>query len=240
MEVNSLNLLNLLFIAIIIITALEGIYRGFLHSSINLGTFFLSILTSYVFYPVVSAAVKASSTMFDFFLYNTEGAEKIANFQDANILVNNIAPDKLHSVISTANLTEPFTTLIKQNVENGAFASSGLKTLGDYFNMTIVCAVLNILSFIAVFIIARIIFTFVLGAVNYTVQFPQLKRYDRTIGAFFGASRGILFCFIIVTIVPIIFLIVPVDKITQYFQNSSIGMFFYQNNFFMHLIRGVI
>jgi len=151
-----------------------------------------------------------------------------------------MSADKLHSIISTSSLTEPFTTLIRQNVEAKAFAASNLTTIGQYFNMTLVCAVLNILSFLAVFILARIIFSFVLGSVNYTVQFPELKRYDRTIGALFGASRGMLVCFLIVTIVPVIFLVIPVDQITQYFQNSSIGMFFYQNNFFLHLIRGII
>ena len=238
-----MNLVSLFFIAVIIIAGLEGIYKGFLHSSLSLGTFFLSILTSYIFYPVVSAAVKANSTLFNFFYYYTEGAEKIANFEDANLLISNLSSDKLNSVISTSSLTEPFTTLIRQNVQNSAFASSNLKTLetlGYYYNMTIVCAVINILSFLVVFLIARIIFAFVLGAGNYTVQFPELKRNDRAIGAFFGVSRGVMFCFIVVTIMPIIFLVVPINQITQYFQSSSLGMFFYQNNFLLHLIRGVI
>jgi uncharacterized membrane protein required for colicin V production len=235
-----LNLVSLFFIAVILIAFLEGIYRGFMHSSLNLGTFFLSIITSYLFYPVVSGAVQANSSIFNMFLSYTEGAEKIAHFEDANLLVSSLSPDKLHSVISSSSVSEPFATLIKQNVENHAFAHSGLQTLGDYFNMTIVCAVVNIMSFLLVFIIARIIFSFVLGAINYTVQFPELKRYDRSIGAFFGASRGLFTCFVIVMIIPVIFLIVPVDQITKYFNGSSIGMFFNQNNFFLHLIRGVI
>lgn len=235
-----MNLVNLFFIAIILIGFLEGIYRGFLHSALNLGTFFLSIVTSYIFYPVVSGAVQANSSIFNMFLSYTEGAEKIANFEDASLLVKGISPDKLHSVISSSSISEPFATLIKQNVENNAFAHSGLQTLGQYYNMTIVCAVINILAFLAVFIIARIVFTFALGAVNYTVQFPQLKRYDKTLGAFFGVSRGVLMCFVVAMIVPIVFLIVPVSQITGYLQGSSLGTFFNQNNFMLHLIRGVI
>lgn len=235
-----MNLVSLLFIAVIIIAALEGIYRGFLHSVLNLGAFFLSVLASYVSYPVMSAAVRANASMFNFFLYYTEGAEKIANYEDASLLINGLSPDKLHNVLSTSSLTEPFTTLIRQNVESGAFSASGLKTLGEYFNMTIVCAVINILSFIALFLLARVIFTFVLGALNYTVRFPQLKTYDRSIGAVFGAVRGFLFCFIIVMVIPIIYLVIPIDSITRYVQDSSVATFFYNNNFFLHLIRGVI
>lgn len=234
-----MNLVDLLFIILIAMAVFEGVYRGFLHSSLSLGAFFLSAITSYIFYPAVSAAVKASPSMFYFLLYYTEGAEKIKNFEDASLLISSLSPEKLNSIIGTSSATEPFLTLVRQNVETGAFSSQGLTTIGEYFNMTIVCAVLNILSFLLVFVIARILFAFVLGAINYTVQFPELKRYDRTIGGLFGATRGIMLCFLIVTAVPVMFLVVPVERINEYFQGSALGMFFYDNNFFLDLIRGI-
>jgi uncharacterized membrane protein required for colicin V production len=234
-----MNLVNLAFILLIIIAVLEGFYKGFLHSSLSLGAFFLSTLTSYIFYPAVSAAVKSSPSLFQFLLYYTEGAEKIKNFEDVSLAVSSLSPEKLDSIVATSSAAEPFQSLIRQNVESHAFASQGLTTIGEYFNMTIVCAVLNILSFLLVFLIARILFSFILGAMNYTMEFPELKRYDRTIGGLFGASRGLLMCFLIVMLVPIIFLVIPVDKITEYYQSSSLGMFFYQNNFFLQLIRGI-
>ncbi|MGI5849945.1 MAG: CvpA family protein [Christensenellales bacterium] len=235
-----MNWINIFFIILIFVAVLEGIYRGFLHSALNMGAFFLSIITSYLLYPVVSVAVKANNTMFNFLVYYTEGAEKIKSFEDTSLLVNNLSSAKLDSIISSSSLTAPFTTLIRQNVETKAFALNGLTTIGEYFNMTIVFTVLNILSFLVVFFLARIVYTFVLGALNYTVQFPELKQYDRTTGALFGVSRGVLVCFLIVMIVPIMFLVVPVDKMVEYFSNSTIGMFFYQNNFFLHLIRGTV
>ena len=239
-----MNLINAFFILIIVIVVFEGIYRGFLFTASDLGGFFLAIITSYLLYPVVSSAVKASDSLFKFLLYYTEGAEKIYNFEDTSLLVSEITPQKLDAVISSSvthsSLTEPFSTLIRQNVLSQAFAPDGLQKLGDYYNMTIVCAVLNILSFAAVFILARIVYTFVLGAINYSVQFPELKQYDRATGVLFGVTKGMLLCFLIVTIVPVIFLVVPVDRIVEYFNDSSIGMFFYQNNFFIHLIRGTI
>lgn len=235
-----MNLVNLLLIALIMIAVFEGIYRGFLHSALSLGALFLSTITSYLFYPVVSAAVKASPTLFDFLTYYTEGAEKIVHFEDASLLINNISADKLNNIVSTSSVADPFKTLILQNVHTHAFASQGLSTIGEYFNMTIVCAVLNILSFLLVFLLARILFSFALGAINYTVRFPQLKRYDKSIGALFGASRGMYICFLVAMAVPVMFLVLPVDKITEYFQGSSLGMFFYNNNFLLHLIRGIV
>jgi uncharacterized membrane protein required for colicin V production len=225
---------------IILVMVLEGIHRGFLRSAMNLGAFFLSIITSYLFYPVVSAAVKDNESLFSYLIYYTEGAEKISSFESSQLLVNNLSSAQLNDILTHSNISEPFTSLIRQNVEAKAFASSGLSTIGQYYNMTIVSAALNIISFLAVFLIARVIFAFVLGAIDYTVEFPELRQYDRTSGALFGALRGAMFCFLIMMVVPIIMLVLPVDQITEYFRSSDLAIFFSDNNFLLHLIRGAV
>lgn len=235
-----MNLVNAFFIIIIGIAILEGIHKGFLYSAANLGSFFLSLLTSYLLYPVMSVAVKANKSIFEFLLYYTEGAEKIKSFEDTSILISDLSSSQLNEVVSTSSVSEPFATLIKQNVQTQAFLPDELFNIGEYYNMTIVCTVLNILSFLAVFILAKIVYTFILGAVSYTVKLPELKQYDRVTGALFGLSRGVLACFMIVTIIPAIFLVVPIDKVIEYFQDSSFGMFFFENNFLLNLIRGTV
>lgn len=232
-----MNLVSLFLIILICFTTLEGVYRGFLHSVANLGAFFLSIITSFLLSPVISSAVKANDSIFKFLLYYTEGAEKIAAFKDTKILVSSLSPEKLQSIITDSKVTEPFSTLIKQNVDSSAF---GLTTIGEYFNRTIVSAVLNILSFLVMFLIAYIVYTFVLGLINYTIKFPELKQYDRFSGASFGLIRGVFICFLVIIIVPVVFLLLPVDQVSEYFYASKLGMFFYNNNFFLHLIRGVV
>ncbi len=235
-----MNWVGLILIIIIGFAVFEGVYRGFLHSIINLGTFFLSIITSFLLYPVVATAVKANKSTFSFLLYYTEGAEKIATFSDTNLPISGMAPEKLNSIVSASNLSEPYSTLITQNVTSSAFSAEGLTTIGEYYNMTIVCVVLNILSFVAVFLAAYIVYTFILGLANYTLKFPELKQYDRLSGASFGALRGFLLCFLFVTVVPVIFLLLPVNQISDYFASSSFGMFFLENNFFLHLISGTV
>ena len=235
-----MNLVNIMFIILIAVMLLEGIYRGFFHSALNLGAFFLSIVTSFLLYPVVSSAVRGSESLFRFFFYYTEGGELIKSFEDSKLLVDGMSSFTLDRIISDSAVSEPFASLIRQNVQAQAFAADGYRTMGEYYNMTIVCAVLNILSFFAIFIIARIIYQFILGAVEYTVEFPALKQYDRTMGAAFGLTRGMLFCFLIVTAVPVILLLVPVDRVAEYFNASSLGTYFIKHNFFLHLISGTI
>lgn len=235
-----MNFVTVVLMLLILVTALEGIHRGFLRSALNLGAFFLSVMTSYLFYPVVSSAIKSNLSLFEYLTYYTEGAEKIASFESSQLLVSKLSQTQLNDIISTSNISEPFTSLIRQNVQTKAFASSGLTTIGEYYNMTIVSAVINVLAFLAVFLIARLIFAFVLGAIDYTVEFPELRQCDRTSGALFGILRGFMFCFLLMTIIPVVFMVIPVDKITDYFNESSFALFFSENNFFMHFIRGVV
>ena len=235
-----MNLVTVVLIVLILIMALEGVHRGFLRSALNLGAFFLSIISSYLFYPVVSSAIKANESLFNYLTYYTEGAEKIASFESSQLLVNQLSTPQLNDIISQSSISEPFTSLIRQNVEAKAFASSGLTTIGEYYNMTIVSAVVNILAFLAVFLIARLIFAFVLGAIDYTVEFPELRQYDKTTGALFGVLRGFMFCFLIMTAIPVVLLVLPVEKISDYFNASGLALFFSNNNFFLHFIRGVI
>ncbi len=235
-----MNWVNLFFILILAIAVLEGIHRGFLHSALSLGALFLSVITAYLLYPAVAIAFKANDTIFKFLLYYTEGAEKIASFENSRLLVEQLSSSELSTIISTSSVSEPFSTLIRQNVETRAFAADGLQTIGEYFNMTMVCTVLNVMSFVLIYVLARIVYAFVLGAVNYTIRFPELRQYDRTAGAVFGGLRGVFTCFLVVMVVPVVFLFVPVDKITDYFLNSSVAMFFLNNNFFLHMIRGFV
>lgn len=235
-----MNLINFFFILIIVVIVLEGIHRGFLHSALSLGAFFVSLITSYLFYPVMSAAIKSNQTMYDYFIYYTEGAERIASFENTRLLVDTISESQLNEVLSTSNLSEPFLTLIRQNVESKAFAAQGASTLGEYYNLTLVSSVLNLISFIIVFLLARIIFSFVLGAIDYTVQFPELRQYNRTMGAIFGSVRGLLFCFLIASVIPVILLVLPVQQITEIYKSSDIAIFLSENNFFWHFIRAVV
>jgi hypothetical protein len=41
-------------------------------------------------------------------------------------------------------------------------------------------------------------------------------------------------------VVPIIMLVLPVDQITEYFRSSDLAIFFSDNNFLLHLIRGAV
>jgi len=235
-----MNLLDLFVVLIIVIALLEGFYRGFLCSVLSLSASFLSWLSAFIFYPALSHAVQGNVNIFNFLLYYTEGAEKIVDFEHTKLLVSQIEPAQLKTIIADANLPVPFGTLIQQNVVTNAFAHQGITTLGDYFNLTIVNVVVNILCFLMIYVIARLVFSFIINALNYTLKFPVLKQFDGVIGGGFGALRGVFTTFVVFIIVPVILVMQPIPQVTEYVNASFLGSFFYRNNFLLNFIRGVI
>ena len=110
-----------------------------------------------------------------------------------------------------------------------------MTTLGDYFNQTIVCVVINILALLLLFTILRLLFGFVIRGIEYgRGGFPVLSRGDGIIGAGVGLIHGVLLLFVIFMIVPVLLTVLP--KLYDFLSESFFGEFFYKANFLLSII----
>ncbi len=235
-----MNLIDLFVIIVVAISVLHGIYRGFINSVSRIGAFFLSWLSAFIFSPLISRLIESKEELFASLITYVEGAEKLGNVENAKLLVDKISSADLNAIITNANFPQPFPALIKENVLNKAFADKGLATLGEYTNYTVVCTIVNILCFLIVFMIATVIFSFVINALDKTIRFPVLKQFDGLLGGGFGLILGCFSMFVIFLVVPIILVLMDIKYISEYLNNSFLGTFFYKYNFILNFIRGVI
>lgn len=235
-----MNLIDLFIIILIAITVLEGIYKGFINSVSNIGAFFLSWITAFIFSPGISKLVQGSEKIFTSLLTYVDGAEKLGNIDNAKMLIDQVKDTDLNTIINNANFPQPFSSLIKDNIANRAFADKGIHTLGDYVNQTIACTIVNILSFLFIFLIASILFTFIINAMDKTLKFPVLRQFDSLLGAGFGLIHGCFTLFIVFLVVPIILILMDVKIVSEYLNGSFLGSFFYKSNFILNFMRGVI
>lgn len=235
-----MNLIDLFIIILIVITILEGIYKGFIHSVSRIGAFFLSWITAFIFSPGISKLVQGNDTVFTPLLTYVDGSEKLGNIDNAKILIGQIKDTDLNTIINNANFPQPFSSLIKNNIANHAFEDKGIKALGDYVNQTIACTIINILSFLFIFLIASILFGFIINAMDKTLNFPVLRQFDSLLGAGFGLILGCFTLFIIFLVVPIVLILMDVKIVSEYLNGSFLGSFFYKSNFILNFMRGVI
>ena len=235
-----MNLIDIAVIGVLALFILHGIYKGFLPTLLSIGAYILAWLAAIVLLPVGSNSIRGSEKLFNTMLYYTEGSEYVNDVELARKSIDEISTDTLNAVFARADLPYPMAKNIADNIARESFAENGITTLGDYFNQTIVIVFINILVFIAMFAIIRIILAFIINGVDYAWTLPKLRVADRAIAGGIGLIRGILAVFLLFMLLPIV-LIVLQGKfafLTDMVNDSMMAKFFYRTNFLLSMMPG--
>ena len=235
-----MNLIDIAVIGVLALFILHGIYKGFLPTLLSIGAYILAWLAAIVLLPVGSNSIRGSEKLFNTMLYYTEGSEYVNDVELARKSIDEISTDTLNAVFAKADLPYPMAKNIADNIARESFAEHGITTLGDYFNQTIVIVFINILVFIAMFAIIRIILAFIINGVDYAWTLPKLRVADRAIAGGIGLIRGILAVFLLFMLLPIV-LIVLQGKfafLTDMVNDSMMAKFFYRTNFLLSMMPG--
>ncbi len=231
------NLLDIAVIAVLVLFVAAGVYRGFFCTALSLGAYLLSCLLAFLLMPLVSGLVTDNTELYNTMLYYTEGSEFVQDVALSRTSISSLSSEQLGGVISHANLPNPMGERISENIAKETFASQGIDTLGDYFNQTIVNVFINILSFLVVFAILRLLLAFVIHGVDYARGgYPQLQRMDGVIAGAVGLIRGFLALFVVFMLAPIC--VIVLSQAEAFISESVFGGFFYQSNFLLSLIPG--
>ena len=142
--------------------------------------------------------------------------------------------------MNNSSLVSPFGNLVKSNIASQAFASQGLTTVGDYFNYTVAYATLNIITFLILFFVFRIICGVIINATDATHKFPVLRHNDVLAGSLTGLLRGVFACYIVMALAPVALSILNVPVVTDYVLSAPLAGFFYKSNFILLLMRGKV
>lgn len=235
-----MNLIDIAVIGVLALFILHGIYKGFLPTLLSIGAYILAWLAAIVLLTVGSNSIRGSEKLFNTMLYYTEGSEYVNDVELARKSIDEISTDTLNAVFAKADLPYPMAKNIADNIARESFAENGITTLGDYFNQTIVIVFINILVFITMFAIIRIILAFIINRVDYAWTLPKLRVADRAIAGGIGLIRGILAVFLLFMLLPIV-LIVLQGKfafLTDMVNDSMMAKFFYRTNFLLSMMPG--
>ena len=112
-----MNIIDIVILGFILLYALNGMYKGFLPSLLNLGGFFLSWIGAFLFYPLLSGAF-IKSDFFQSFRFYIEGAEKVNNYEIVNTPVASLSSGDIASIMENAKLPSPYHNTILHNLEN--------------------------------------------------------------------------------------------------------------------------
>ncbi|MEG2958037.1 MAG: hypothetical protein RR826_07210, partial [Christensenellaceae bacterium] len=170
-----MNLLNLLILFFIAIYVMQGFHKGFLISLSNTIGMIISWIIGFLFSPLMSQAV-AKGSFYRFALSFTNSGEVLK--ASGNLLVSNLSAPQIDSIVKGAGLPMPVDTLVAENMKNQVFSAQNITTASDYMNTTIANFVINIFSFLVIYLIARVVIALLVNAVNYASPLPVLKKFD--------------------------------------------------------------
>lgn len=233
-----MNIVDIIILGIVALSVLIGLYRGFVASLASMGGGLLSMGLSFWLGPKLVTIIQSNPDWIRTLMSYTDASSRIGDLNLSLSKVSTLGQDGIAQILNRVSLPHPLDTLLKTNLENQVFASSGLTQVGDYVSQTILGAILNVICFVICFIALFVLFHFVLNFLKAVFRFPVLKQMNALAGGVFGLLRGALLCFVAFALLPLIETVVPVDGIADLVAQSSLAPLFNSGNLILAIMNG--
>ena len=231
-----MNIVDIVIIAILGLSVLIGLYRGFISSVASMGGCLLSLGLSFWLSPKLAAWVQSNPEILKTLASYTDAATKIGDQTLASTSVTSLTPNTITDILGKVSLPAPLNTLLQNNLENQVFGSAA--DVGSYVSQTIVGAILNVICFVVCFVVLLIVLHFVLNFLKVVFKFPVLKQLNSIAGGAFGLLRGALLCFVAFALLPLIQTVVPVTGINDLVAQSALAPLFNSGNLILAIMNG--
>lgn len=235
-----MNYIDLFAVLLVVLWILIGYNQGFLKSICNVANIILSLVIALIFYGIMANDITDDPQIIPTVVHFSEASELLGGIETESISIYERPIEELNTLVENTSLPFPLARLLQKNLENQAFASKGIDTLGDYLGQTIGSMTINYISFIIVFAISYTILMILISVADYATDFPVLQSMDAVAGGIGGFIQGLLLLNVIFLGVPLILAFLPFEELMHFVENSSFAKVYYYQNILIRLIRGII
>ncbi len=237
----ALNIIDYAILAVFALSVLVGLYRGAVHTGLNLVALGLSLLIAKLCYPLVTDWIAGHDLWMDYLVYLSEGSSHIptAMMEYARADVVTLTGDQVQSVIQASNFSPPFDGYLAANIAARVYAGS-YSTLFDYINQTVADFSLNTISFVLLFTFTYAVSALLVTLMGKTLSFPLLRALDSAAGGLLGYFRGVVLLMVFSTLVPLVVNMLQIDLISEMVEQSAFLGHFYPDNWFFGWIKAVL
>lgn len=232
-----MNIVDYAIIGVMGISVLFGFYRGFVGSVLNMGGGLVSFALSFVLYPKLAAVIQGNEELVRTLMHYTDASSRLGDLELALTNVVQLGQQGIANVLSKVSLPAPLNTMLQVNLENQVYAGAGVSTVSDYVSQTILQASINIICFLICFVVLYILIAVVFNAIRAVFRLPVLKQLDWLAGGVFGFLRGLLLCLAVFTLVPLVQTIVPIDRVTELVEQSTLAPIFSNGNLILAIMN---
>ena len=218
----DLNIIDWICVAVLGISVLYGMYRGFISGVLSLAALALSILGAFMFSSRLAEWLRGNETLVATLMYYTDAASRIGNLDMSLMTVSQVSQNVLAEILQKANLPAAFREAFLGNFERAA----GGTRVSAVLSQTIVDASISVLSFLICFFVCYLVMLFFIHMIAYVFEFPILRHLDSLIGGLFGFLRGYVLLVILFIIAPLILAAAPIEPVKSVYEASSLRHLF--------------
>lgn len=212
-------------LGIILAFAIIGMMNGFIMSVFRLASYFISIILSIKFYPVVSKFLLKTS------LYTSIKASILHNLlrqtPKADSQVKQAAAD---SIINSLQLPGFMKGTLISHMPSPSKLVDVTKIM-DTISGELAKMVIDIISLILLYILIRIALIFLKFILQGIAKLPLFRQIDKLGGFGLGAVEGLLTIYVLFAVLMLFNASPQFKNIFETIDNSLIARFFYQHNF---------
>ena len=231
-----MNIVDIVILAILGLSVLVGLYRGFISSVASMGGCLLSLGLSFWLSPKLAGAIQNNPDILKTLVSYTDAATKLGDQTLAGSSVTTLTETGITEILNKVSLPAPLSTLLQNNLQNKVFGAAA--DVGTYVSQTIVGAILNVICFIICFLVLMLVLHFIINFLKVVFKFPVLKQLNSIAGGAFGLLRGALLCFVAFALLPLIQTLLPVKDINQLVETSALAPLFNSGNLILAIMNG--
>ncbi|MBQ7849764.1 MAG: CvpA family protein [Clostridia bacterium] len=232
-----MNIVDWVIIGILGVSVLFGLYRGFVSSVLNVGGGLASFFGAFWLYPRMADLIQGNESLrmtLAHYLEPGSGLDRAL----ADTAVATLQSSGIRHVLERTSLPTPLDSILQFNLQGNAFKSLNLTTVSQYVNQTVLQASINIICFVACFLLMYAAVSILFNLIRAVFRFPVLKRLDSVAGGIFGLLRGLLLCLVVFTLVPLVQTMVPLDLIGELLDGSVLAPVFMSGNLITAIMNG--
>jgi len=213
-----MNIISIIIDIVIVLLIAFCTYRGYKKGLIGVAysilAFFVALIIAWVF---VNPAA-------NFVIEHTDFSEKIQSS-----IVKNIAPDG-----DTGEKTE---TKFNFGDYLDKFIQDSKKAGAEAVAETLSVLIIKVVTFIALFILARLVLLLFKSLANLIAKLPIIKQFNKLGGIVFGCLKGLLIVYVVLVVLLVLHPMMKDSKIYTQIDKSFIGSIMYNNNFILYLVK---
>lgn len=183
----EVNVLFIIVVALLVISAMHGYRKGFLRMAISLFTIILVIAIVTVISPYVSNYLIHHTKVYD------QLKEKVVEvFADKNEVYDNTIEENQVKTIQTYELPDIIKTCLIENNTAEVYSAMMVSPFEDYVAGYIAKMIINAITFIGLFLMLAILLAFVIFSADIIAKIPIIKGFNKLLGLFTGLCSGLL------------------------------------------------